>query len=345
MSFDEAWVLFLLPLSALPWRLTRGAALANGWLAFAPRDRASVWAGHGFKTLMTIALAALVVALAGPHRSEYRVERVGRGAEIALVVDRSRSMDQGFAPGSSAPARRTGPEALDFFFSQTPGRLRESKGKVARRLLSEFAAQRVNDRFALIAFSTLPIRILDFTNKAEVIQAAISAGNVGRGLAETNIGAALEAALALFDQRAYTGSRIIVLVSDGGDRLDPDTREQIAHLIRKQRVSIYWLYLRSANSPGLRQSADDSPDAADSVPEMLLHRYFSSLPTPYRAYEASDSLALQHAIEDVDRLEKWPITYTDLVPRRDLTPWATALALVCVLLMLGAKIVEIRRWA
>jgi mxaC protein len=345
MNFDDAWVLLLLPLAALPWWLAAGAALANGWLAIAPRDPASVWAGRALKALLTIALAALVVALAGPHRAEYQVLRVGRGAEIALVVDRSRSMDQGFAPGSSAPTRRTGPEALDYYFSQTPGRLRESKGKVARRLLSEFAAQRGDDRFALIAFSTLPIRVLDFTNKAEVIQAAIAAGNVGRGLSETNIGAALEAALALFDNRAYTGSRIIVLVSDGGDRLDPDTRERLAHLIRQQRVSIYWLYLRSANSPGLTQSADDSADAADSVPEMLLHRYFGSLSTPYRAYEASDSLALQRAIHDVDRLEKWPITYADLVPRRELTPWATAVALVCVLLLLGAKFVEIRRWA
>ena len=42
-----------------------------------------------------------------------------------------------------------------------------------------------------------------------------------------------------------------MLVSDGGDRLDPVARERIAELARKYRVAIYWIYIRSANSPGL----------------------------------------------------------------------------------------------
>ena len=348
MSFDEPWLLWLLPLAALPLLAPGGTALSNGWLAFAPRDRLSDIAGWALRGAAALAIAALVVALAGPWRPEYTVERLGQGAEIALVLDRSRSMDQGFAPGRPPPAaagRGTGPEALDYYFSQTPGRLRESKGKVARQLLSEFTAQRPDDRFALIVFSTLPMRVLPFTQKAEVIQAAIAAGNVGRGLSETNIGLALEAALELFADRPYTGSRIIMLVSDGGDRLDPDTRERFAHLARKQRVSIYWLYLRSANSPSLKLSAQDSAAAADSVPELLLHRYFESLETPYRAYEAGDSQALQQAIADVNRLEKLPITYQDLVPRRELAPLLHALALLAVLLLITARLLEIRRWS
>jgi mxaC protein len=250
--------------------------LDNGWLAFAPRDRLSD-ARLGPACAATLALAALALALAGPHRPEYTVERVGQGAEIVLVLDRSRSMDQGFAPNRTPPPglRPNSPEALTYYFSQTPGRLRDSKGKVARQLLSEFTAKRPDDRFALVAFSTLPMRILDFTSKPEVIQAAIEAGNIGRGLSETHIGRALEAALEAFDGRPYTGSRIIMLVSDGGDRLDEDTRERLLHQTRKQRVSIYWLYLRSANSPGLTLAADDSPAAADSVPELLLHNFFN----------------------------------------------------------------------
>jgi mxaC protein len=347
MNFDHAWVLWLLPLAALPLLAMPGEALANGWLAIAPRDLASVVAGWALRGTAATALAALVLALAGPHWPEYSVERIGRGAEIVLVLDRSRSMDMGFAPGGAPPAaaRGTGPEALDYYFSQTWGRLQEPKGKVARRLLTEFTAQRPDDQFALVVFSTLPMRVLGFTQKSEMIHAAIDAGNVGRGLSETNIGRALEAALDMFEGRPYAGSRIVMLVSDGGDRLDHDVRERLAHAARRQRVSLYWLYLRSANSPGLKAAFEPGSSAADSIPELVLHRFFESLDTPYRAYEASDTQALQRAIADVNRLEKLPITYADLVPRRELAPYAQGLALAAVLLLLAARFSEIRGWA
>lgn len=134
-------------------------------------------------------------------------------------------------------------------------------------------------------------------------------------------------------------------MAGGRDPLGPDTREKLSKMARRQRVSIYWLYLRSANSPGLTLAEGDSDAAAESVPEILLHDFFNSLQTPYRAYEASDSRALERAIEDVNRQEKLPITYDELVPRRELAPWAHALALAAVLLLLAARSLEIRRWA
>ena len=50
-------------------------------------------------------------------------------------------------------------------------------------------------------------------------------------------------------------------------------------------------------------------------------------------------------MDDVNRLENLPITYLDAVPRRELAPYAHGAALLCVLLLLGAKGLEIRRWA
>jgi mxaC protein len=212
-------------------------------------------------------------------------------------------------------------------------------------VLSEFAAKRPDDRFGMIVFSTLPLRLLEFTQKSEVIQAAISAGNVGRGLSETNIALAMEAALAYFEDRPYTGSRIVMLVSDGGDRIDPGARDRIAQLARKTRAAIYWIYIRSARSPGLLPDQAEPPENADTVPEYFLHRYFLSLGTPYRAYEAGTPEALQQAVDDVNRLENLPITYQDTIPRRDLSVWGYAVALVGVLLLLGANLLELRRWA
>lgn len=346
MSFDDAWLLWLLPLAAWPWLVAPGRPLANGWLALAPHDTLSRLLGPALRALAALAIASLLWALAGPHRPEYSIERIGAGAEIVLLLDRSRSMDQGFAGARRAPAfsgNPTGPEALDYYFSQIPERLRDSKGKVARQLLAEFTAQRRDDRFALVVFSTRPMVVLDFTPKRELIQAGIGAGNIGRGLSETDIGLALEAALGLFGERPYTGSRVVLLVSDGGDRIEPEHGQRLAQLARRQRAAIYWLYLRSANSPGLRAEPGDSA-AADNVPERQLDRFFASLETPYRVYEAGDSEALAQAIADLDRLEKQPIRDLELMPRRDLAPAGHALALLCVLLLFGARRLEIRRW-
>lgn len=344
MSFDDPWLLWLLPLAALPLLSASGTTVSNGWLALAPRDAASSAIGWALRGAAALALALLLWALAGPYRPETTVERIGQGAEIVLVLDRSRSMDQGFASNRPVPAaaRGTGPEAIDHYMTQI--RSRESKGQAARRLMAEFTRQRTDDRFAMVVFSTLPIRVLEFTQRPEAVQAAIAAGNVGRGLSETNIGRALDAALDPFEDRPYTGSRIVMLVSDGGDRLDPDTRERLMHRLRKLRVSVYWLYLRSPNSPGLTPAAGDGAAAADAVPEMMLHRFFQSLPTPYRAYEAADVQALQRAIDDVNRLEKLPIAHEELIPRRELAPWGHGGALLAVLLLLAARCLEIRRW-
>ena len=234
---------------------------------------------------------------------------------------------------------------IDAYIKQGQAVRKESKGAAARRMLAEFTAKRPDDRFAMQVFSTVPIPVLDFTQKEEAIKAAITAGNIGRGLAETDIGLALQSALTQFENRPYTGSRIIMLVSDGGDRLDADAQTQIAQLARKHRVALYWIYIRSAGSPGLTAEAQDSAEAADSVPEHSLNRFFKTLGTPYHAYEAENSDALQTAIDDVNRLENLPITYLDSVPRLELSQAFYAAALAAVVLLLAADTLELRRWA
>ncbi len=183
-------------------------------------------------------------------------------------------------------------------------------------------------------FSTNPIAVVSFTQHDEVVQAAIAAGNVGRGLADTDVYRALHAAIAQFDQRPYTGSRIVMLVSDGGARLAEQEKRRLLADVRRNRVSLAWIYLRSVNSPRL----DVPGDADAAIPEIALHRFFQSLPGGYRAYEAEDPAALARAVADVGRQQTFPLDYLEEVPRRDFGRAALALGAACCALMAALRV-------
>jgi mxaC protein len=253
--------------------------------------------------LALVALASLVFALAQPGRPETHVQRVGEGAEILVLLDRSRSMDDTMLPSNW---RKLDPSVLLYHRGR-------QKSAVARELLSKFVAQRPEDRFSLMYFSNRPLSVVPFTEHVEVMQAGIAAGGTGRGIADTEVGRALRAAIEAFDDRAYSGSRIIMLVSDGGAHLDEATSDGIRAGLARNRIALYWLYLRSYNSARL-----DSQDARwENAPEMALHRFFQTLRSPYRAYEAEVPEDLAKAVADVGRQQNLPLEFSERVPRQD----------------------------
>ncbi len=329
MLFASPGYFFLLPLALLPFLFTGGAVLSYSWLAHIPRDILSTALDWLRRLGAAAAMALIIMGLAQPYRGEYSIERVGKGAEIAVLLDKSRSMDEPFNPEKG---RNWSDSTL------------RTKSSVAREMLAQFVAGRKQDLFGLMLFSSAPMRVMEFTQKQEVIQAAIQAVDVGKGLGDTDMGSALVAATGFFDNRPYAGSRIVLLVSDGGARLDPDTRDLLTRLVKQHRIGLYWIYLRSYNSPDLQSAAQAAGDNDLAVPEHALHKFFSGLGTPYRAYEAENPQALKNAIDDVGRLENLPLVYRDVQPRKNLADYFFSLALFLSLLLAAAKMLELRVW-
>jgi mxaC protein len=187
--------------------------------------------------------------------------------------------------------------------------------------------------------------VLGFSTHTAAVQAAIAAASVGRGLGETDIGLAVLAALDFFESRPFAGARIVMLVSDGGDHLEPAVRERIAQRMRRDRVSLHWLYLRSSGSPGLEPPPGSDPEAASNVPEVFLHRFFGSLGPQYHAYELGDPQALQRAVADVGRLADLPSGFEERLPPRPLDDLFLGVALGAALLSWGAQCLQRMRWA
>jgi mxaC protein len=333
-SFDFAapWVLVLLPLAVLPLLPARRDTLTFSWVSLLPPDRLGRIAGFLWRALAALAIAAVVLGLAQPGRPETEVARTGRGAEILVLMDRSRSMDERMLPSDW---RSIDPLSRLAHLVRGP-----QKAQVSRTLLSKFVTQRPADRFSIMFFSTRPLNVMPFTQHDAAVQAAIAAGGVGRGLAETDVGKALIAAIGSFERRAYTGSRIILLVSDGGTHLDEPTKRRIRAGLLRNRIALYWLYLRSYNAPEL-DSADPSYEA---IGEIALHRFFLSLATPYRAYQAEVAEDLAKAVADVGKQQNLPLDFLERIPRADYSrAFFFAAALACVLLLAYRRFM-LRSW-
>jgi mxaC protein len=214
------------------------------------------------------------------------------------------------------------------------------KAEVARELLAQFVAQRPDDRFSLMYFSNRPLSVVPFTQHDAVMQAGIAAGAIGRGLADTEVGRALIEGIAEFDQRAYSGSRIMLLVSDGGAHLNEETMNRVRSGLARNRIALYWIYLRSYNSATL----DTTEERWENAPEIALHRFFQTLQTPYRAYQAEDPEALSRAVADVGRQQNLPLDFLEQIPRQDYSRFFLALAAFSCAMLLLYRSMLLRSW-
>lgn len=325
VGFDNAVWLAALPLALLPWWWHGQRRIAWASLACLPADPASRALDIGLRAAAGIALAGTAIGLAGPHAQGDPVERVGTGAHIVVALDRSASMADGFAGGAAADGGKD-----------------EAKGQAAARLLDRFVASRPRDLFGVVYFSTAPQHALTLTGDHDAVRAAIGT-SASPGVGLTNIGAGLTMALGQFRDRPRTGSRVILLVSDGAAHVDARAQAVIRRLFQEYRAELYWIFLRTANgnSPTRLPTPDAGPDVA---PEFHLDVFFRDLGMPYRLYEADNPQALERAIEDVSRLQNLPLRYLEAQPRRELSSLLYSVALACLLATLLARAMEVRRW-
>ena len=328
MAFDFTYpaVLSMLPLAGLPW-LDRKGTLKFSHVSILPRNRTGPVLDQAARIMGCLAISAIVAGLASPGYSHAQLLRFGRGAEVLLLMDRSSSMDN-FIAGSGTMAE-----------SSSKG---GSKNKMARDLLKEFVSKRPNDRFALTIFSTGVMPVAPFTDHNEAVMAGLDATSIGRGLPHTDMGAALLESIDAFQNRSYSGSRIILLVSDGGAKLDEPTRLRIQDGLARNRIGLYYIYIRSnANSPNLNVDVSASDDSGE---EMALHRFFLSLSTPYHLFQADDATAIASALKEIDRQQNLPVAFSERVPRVDESGYFFAVAVLGCLGLFGLGALRLRSW-
>lgn len=325
MSLGSPWMLLLLPLALIPLWLSRQHGYVYSSFSMVPEDRLSQVAGMLLRYLAMVIIASLVIALAAPHGSISEVERTGKGAQVVLVIDRSASMDDPFAGAG------------------TNGRVGENKSTAAKRLITRFVDERKDDMVGLVTFSNSAMHAIPLTQNREAIHAAIAAAG-GSGLLQTNIGAGLTGGLGMFKGIPNSGSRVILLLSDGAGRISPKAKQKIRDWAEREQVNIYWIVLRQPDGISIFDPKYAAESSAEEPAEVELHKFFQTLKTKYKVYEADDPKALQLAMHDINMRERNPIRYMEKVAGKDYSKYFMGLAGLLIGLLLIFRFLELRSW-
>jgi len=321
LQWSQPIILFLLPLIVLPW-LSRNQQKTVVWNKFIPVDPVSKLIGLSLKSLASLVLACLIFALADPYIPEKKVERVGEGAEVVILVDRSRSMDDAFAIKGQLLMASVGKS--------------DSKRRVAEKYLLEFVEQRPDDRFGFVLFSDKAFDLLPLTYNKKTIRATINASALGKGLSETNISSALIKAAEMYEDQVYRGSRIVLLVSDGGRELSDESKQKITAIYQRENVSLYWLYMRSVTGMTLDEAQGDNRRWQDT-PERKLHRFFKSIGMPYRAFEIESLKGFSQAIDTISEQQYQTLIVEETLPREHKEKVFLLVAILGLLLLMLAR--------
>jgi len=328
MVFSHPWLLWLLPLAILPLLLQRAHARHYSWVDMLPKDPLSDLIGLILKILAVLTLVFIILGLAAPHTTETKVERIGVGAQIALVLDRSASMDDPFSGTTVATGNTT---------------VGETKSVAAARLITEFVKSRQQDMFGMITFSNSAMYVLPLSENKKAVIAAVQATG-GNALFQTNIGSGLTSSAALFDKIPDSGSRAVILLSDGAGRVDANTQQKIKDWFDRLHISLYWIVLRQPGGISIFDPNFKPVEDQPLPPEIELNEFFKTLKTPFKAYEAEDPKSLQLAMNDINNREKKPIKYFEKIPGHEYSNVCFIIAALMIGLLLGVKHFEVRTW-
>lgn len=315
MTLLQPMALLLLPIIAVPFLLKSHQGQLYSWINIVPSDRFSEIANLTVKTITALLMLSLILALASPQGASKQEQKIGKGAQTVLVIDRSVSMDHPFAGQGLG------------------GRAAEIKSAAARRLITAFIDSRPDDMMGVVGFTNSALYGMKITANRDAIHAAINAAT-GPALNQTNIGAGITQAVTLFDNIQSSGSRAVILLSDGAGKLSPRVKYKISHQLAEKKLNLYWIVLREPDDISIFSKENYTEEQApDSI---NLDRFFKSLKIKYKAFEADNPTTLESALREINAKEKNMIQYSVTIPghdySRDLIVMALALSLLILLI-------------
>jgi Ca-activated chloride channel family protein len=310
LSFVQPWwllLLLLLPAIAL-LEGGKGAAPAVLYSSLKPiitlgKVRRSRIGGL-LASLMLLALAALIIALARPRLGKSYSQVKASGIDIMLAVDVSGSM---MAEDYKVDGQQT------------------SRIDVVKMVTQKFIDARPNDRIGMMAFAGRPYLVSPLTLDHDWLLQNLERVTVGEPKIEdgTAIGSALASCSNRLIERKDSKSRIIVLLTDGANNMGKVSPLTAADAARALGVKVYTIAAGVDGYAPFPQrdmfghkvyvplKADVDVDTLRTIAET----------TGGKFYRATDTQKLSQIYDEIDKLEKSTVETKRFTEYQELFPW------------------------
>ncbi len=312
-SFAHPWFLLLLLLVPfIAWlRGQRGAAAALVFSSTATLQalgkRSSSRAGAIMRSLLYLALAIFIFALARPQLGKSLTEVEASGIDIMVVLDVSGSMlTKDFTVGGDSATR------ID----------------AIREVTRKFIEGRPNDRIGIIAFAGRPYVVSPLTLDHDWLLQNLERVRIGLVEDGTAIGSAMaSAANRLTDKKSK--SRAIVLLTDGENNAGKIPPKTAAEAIRALHIQLYAIGAGINGVAPVPVITQNGPltDVAGNIIYRNQRVEFNEAGLKEVAqiaggqfFRATDTDSLESIYGDIDKLEKSTVSVKKYQQYRDLFP-------------------------
>jgi Ca-activated chloride channel family protein len=320
-AYPWSFILFL-TLPATLWlylRRKRRTGLGFSDKSLLPRKASSFLTKlkiHAGLALRLLALALVIVALAGPRYSLTPGTKRSEGLDIVLAIDTSGSM-----------------EAMDFEIAGE----RQNRLAVVKQVISDFVKKRFDDRIGMVVFGSQAYTQVPLTLDHDILLTFLSSTKIGMAGRATAIGDAIAMATKRLSN-VKAKSKIIILLTDGSNTagdIDPLTAADAAH---KLGIKIYAIAVGSHEKvpfpvSGIFGSSMQYREV--ELDEELLKKV--SQTTGGKYFLASDTDTLVNVYATIDKLEKTTQEVKDYSDFESLYHYLLILALILVFVELGLR--------
>ncbi len=323
VSFADPWFLTLIPLALLlAWRGSEARRVPEARVptigVTGPPGKSNslvVWLAP---TLRLLSVILVIVGLSRPLEGRISTSQETEGIDIALLLDRSSSMDQ----RQSA----NGPRRFDI--------VKDVVADFAKRRMTD--SENARDNVALFGFAAYADLLVPFTLDSDSLQGMLDTLDVEteQALDGTAIGATLTTAVkALLGSEA--DSRVAVLLTDGEETVPVTDALVAANAAMEANIRVYTVFagpreIRTRTIFGDERRTLANVGDLPKIAEITGGRFF----------HASSKEELEEAYAAIEELERTPRIEERFAERYDLYPLLLGPALLLYLLswVLGATV-------